>query len=157
MTFTELMALDAKSAATPPSPAATAPDRSPHPTPSTSPDSKRPRHQTHKTSGHHDTTVSRHQPVVASRHHETVMPRLEPSLVSRLRAAVKQLGQEGATHRFTAPEKERLAEIVYHYHRERLRTSENEIVRIAVNWLLHDHAARGEQGILHRVLRALHE
>ena len=31
MTFTELMALDAKSATAPPSPAATAPDRSPHP------------------------------------------------------------------------------------------------------------------------------
>ena len=113
--------------------------------------------------------MSRHQPVVTSRHHDTAVsrhhetatprlePRLEPSLVSRLRAAVKQLGQEGATHRFTAPEKERLAEIVYHYHCERLRTSENEIVRIAVNWLLHDHAARGEAGILHRVLRALHE
>jgi hypothetical protein len=73
----------------------------------------------------------------------------------RIRTAVRRLGKEAATHRFTVEEKRALGEIVYRYGRRGWRTSENEVVRVAVNWLLADHRERGERSLLHRVLAAL--
>jgi len=93
----------------------------------------------------HDTTVSRSREAVAS------------DAVQRIRKATRQIGKEAATHRFTQEEKEALADIIYSYGRLGLKTSENEVVRIAVNWLLADHGALGEKSLLHRVLKALKE
>ena len=78
-------------------------------------------------------------------------------MVQRLRKAVKHLGKEAATYRFTEEEKEALADAVYTYGRQKYRTSENEIVRIGINWLLEDYQASGEESVLHKVLEALHE
>jgi hypothetical protein len=50
-----------------------------------------------------------------------------------VRKAVRQIGKEAATHRFTLDEKNSLAEIEYTYRRQGIRTSENEITRIAIN------------------------
>jgi hypothetical protein len=163
MTFVELMALDSKSMSTVPSPVKPALQQGVQSesnpaspagvtgggTASTAHEAKPARKRATKTAANHAT--------MTSGHHDTTTPRLKAELVSRLREAVKPLGKEGATHRFTPEEKERLAEIVYQYHRRGLRSSENEIVRVAIHWLLEDHAARGEEGILHRVLLALHE
>ena len=88
---------------------------------------------------------------MVSRHRGTTTP----SLVRQLRKMVKVLGKEAATHRFTREEKDRLADIVYTYGRQGFRTSENEVVRIGVNWLLEEYQANGKGSILHRVLRAL--
>lgn len=74
-----------------------------------------------------------------------------------IRKSVKQLGKEAATHRFTAQEKNVLADIVYTYTRQGYRTSENEITRIAVNWLLLDYQERGEQSVLAQMLELLHK
>ena len=79
------------------------------------------------------------------------------SMVRRLRKAVKQIGKEAATHRFTLEEKDGLADTVYTYGRQGYRTSENEIVRISVNWLFEDYQENGKQSVLHKVLRALKE
>ena len=43
---------------------------------------------------------------------------MTPSMVRRLRKAVKQVGKEAATHRFTQREKESLRDIVYTYGRQ---------------------------------------
>jgi hypothetical protein len=80
-----------------------------------------------------------------------------PELVERLRKAVKTSGKEAATHRFTSREKARIAEVVYTYGRRGYRTCENEIVRVATNWLLEDYRAHGQGSVLHEVLRALKE
>jgi hypothetical protein len=175
MTFVELMALDTKATSPVPSPVvpaslkATTPASNPalpqalmvDSMAATSHGSKPPRQQATMVSRSDATKASRGHDTTTSRHHEATTARQEAlsesGLVSRLREAVKPLGKEGATHRFTSAEKASLAEIVYHYHRRGLRTSENEIVRTAIHWLLEDHAARGEQGILHRVLQALHQ
>lgn len=77
-------------------------------------------------------------------------------LMEELRKAVKQLGKEAATYRFTNQEKSALADIVYTYGRQGLRTSENEITRIAVNWLLMDYRENGGNSILSRLLDSLH-
>ena len=160
MTFTELMALDH------PSPAPKALPPAKH-------DTMTPRHHDSMPSRYHDATASSKQDSHAATKRDTTTPRQRgrvtprrpatttlatpASLISRLRGAVKPLGKEVSTHRFSVAEKERLTEIVYGYERRGYRTSENEIVRIAVNWLLEDHAARGKRGVLHRTLRALYE
>jgi hypothetical protein len=78
-------------------------------------------------------------------------------MTETIRKAVKQIGKEAATYRFSAEEKQTLADIVYTYGRQGYRTSENEITRIAVNWLILDYQERGKQSVLSRLLDALHE
>ena len=78
-------------------------------------------------------------------------------MVRRIRGAVKNLGKEAATHRFTQEEKDKIADIVYTYHRQGYKTSENEIARIGINWLINEFQENGSQSILHRVLKALKE
>ena len=82
---------------------------------------------------------------------------MAPSMVRRLRKAVKQVGKEAATHRFTQAEKESLRDIVYTYRRQGYRTGENEIARIGVNWLVEDYRENGKRSVLHRILKALKE
>ena len=96
-------------------------------------------------------TVSRHQPTrhggMASRYHD--------AMIQAVRVAVKLFGKEAATHRFTPEEKKAIAEIVYTYTQRDIRTSENEITRIGVNFILRDYQENGESSLLHRVLKAL--
>ena len=82
-------------------------------------------------------------------------PRYHDTTVETLRRAVKACGKEAATHRFTATEKDAIAEIAYACKREGLRTSENEITRIAVNFIIAEYQAKGESSLLVKVLRAL--
>ena len=86
---------------------------------------------------------------------DTVIPRHHDTTVETVRLAVKATGKEAATHRFTMAEKEAIAAIVYAYKRRGIRTSENELTRIAVNILVQDHQAEGDGSLLERVLQAL--
>ena len=142
MTFNELLSLDAQSparkATREESPKKVRPKSRPIPKP-------RPRRHDTMPPRSHATTVSRNRDNVAS------------DAVQRIRKATRQVGKEAATYRFTREEKEALADIVYSYGRLGLKTSENEVVRIGVNWLLGDHGALGEKSLLHRVLKALKE
>ena len=142
MTFNELLSLDAQSparkATRKESPKKVRPKSRPIPKP-------RPRRHDTRPPRNHDTTASRNRETVAS------------DAVQRIRKATRQVGKEAATYRFTQEEKEALADIVYSYGRLGLKTSENEVVRIGVNWLLGDHGALGEKSLLHRVLKALKE
>ena len=78
-----------------------------------------------------------------------------PAMVKGIRKAVKQLGKEAATHRFTREEKDAIARIVFTYGQQGIRTCENEIARIGINWLLQDYQANGKGSMLHKVLAAL--
>lgn len=89
------------------------------------------------------------------RMHDTMTPRYHDTTIETIRRAVKALGKEAATHRFTATEKETIAEIVYACKRQGLRTTENEITRVAVNFIVHDYQANGKESFLVRVLLAL--
>lgn len=103
---------------------------------------------------------ARLQDTVVSRHHDTTPPSNETTMaddtVEQIRKAVKHLGKEAATHRFTPEEKRAIGDIVYTYERQGLRTSENEITRIAVNWLLLDYQTYGANSVLARLLESLH-
>ena len=92
-----------------------------------------------KTSGNHDTTVSRY--------HAT--------MIATIRAAVRVVGKEAATYRFSPDEKATVSDIIYAYKRRGVRTSENEISRIALNFIFQDYEENGEQSILAKVLDAL--
>ena len=101
----------------------------------------------HKQSFNRDTMQSRNHDTVVSRYHDTT--------IETVRKAVKVLGKEAATHRFTIEEKRAIADLVYAYKRRGIRTSENEIARIAVNFVLQDNQESGKNGVLDKTLRAL--
>jgi hypothetical protein len=100
---------------------------------------------------HHDTTVSIMQP----RHHDTTIPQADDDTFNVVRKAVKQIGKEAATHRFTLDEKNLLADIEYTYKRKGIRTSENEITRIAINYFIEDYRKNGESSLLATIIKRL--
>lgn len=92
---------------------------------------------------------------VLPRYHDTVVAWYHDTMVEAIRAAVKQFGKEAATHRWTPEEKKAVADIIYAYKGHNIRTSENEIARIAVNFVVEDYRENGENSIIHKVLKAL--
>lgn len=88
--------------------------------------------------------------------HDTVIPRHhDTNMIEAVRKALKIFGKEAATHRFTLEEKQAIAELVFAFRKKNIRTSENEIARIAINWLILDHKDKKENSILSEVLMAL--
>lgn len=75
--------------------------------------------------------------------------------IDAIRKIVKSPGKEVSFIRLTGDEKAQLAEIVYAYKRRGHRTTENEINRIAVNFILADYRAHGANSVLAKVLAAL--
>lgn len=104
-----------------------------------------------------DTMTPRHHATTKSRHHDTVVSRYQDAIVEIIRKAVKIFGKEAATHRFTEDEKRAIADIVFSYKQQGIRTNENEIARTAINFILHDYRENGENSILHLVLIALNQ
>jgi len=76
-------------------------------------------------------------------------------LINQIRKAVKTVGKEVSFVRLTTEEKKQLTDIVYTYKRRGVKTSENEINRIAVNLLLEDYKTHGQASVLARVIAAL--
>jgi len=97
---------------------------------------------------------SNHDTVIP-RYHDTMTPRYHDTVIEIVRKAVKDYGKEAATHRFTVSEKKAIADIIYTYKSRGVKTSENELARIAVNFLLEDFNENGEESVLDKVLRAL--
>ena len=64
-----------------------------------------------------------------------------------IRKAVKDYGKEAATHRFTLDEKKAIAEIIFNFNGRDIKTSENEITRIAVNFVIQDYKENGNKSI----------
>jgi len=84
------------------------------------------------------------------------LARYHASMIEDIRKVVKQVGKESAFLRLTTEEKRRLVDIVYSFKRQGTKTSENELLRIALNFLLDDYEQHGEESVLARVLEALH-
>ncbi len=97
------------------------------------------------------------KPTVVPRHHDTMVSHNDDSLIETIRKAVKHLGKEAATYRFTQEEKKALSDIVYTYKGRGVKTSENEITRTAINFLVEDYHQNGDNSILARVLERLNE
>ena len=101
------------------------------------------------------TMTPRYRDTKQPRHHATMTPHYHATAVEAIRAAVKVFGKEAATHRFTLEEKRKIRDIVYAYEGQNIRTNENEVTRIGVNFLMEDYQANGENSVLHIVLKAL--
>ena len=85
----------------------------------------------------------------------SVLARNQDSMIETIRKTVKSLGKEVAFTRVTPAEKRRLADIVYTYKRQGVKTSENEINRIAINFLIEDYTKNGKESMLEKVIEAL--
>jgi hypothetical protein len=98
------------------------------------------------TPSNHDTTVPRHNDTTTESNDD---------VIEIVRKAVKPLGEKAATHRFTADEKDAIADMVYALKKKGITTSENEITRIAINYLIWDYRQSKQTSILSRVLERL--
>ena len=85
----------------------------------------------------------------------SMLARHSDSVIEEIRKTVKATGKEVSFVRLTPEEKNLLVDIVYTYKRQGVKTSENEINRIAVNFLLLDFKVNGAESILTRVIEAL--
>ena len=68
----------------------------------------------------------------------------------------EEIGKEAATHRFTTTEKRAIMEIVFRYKQRGISTSENEITRIAINYLIADFENDGENSFLAAMIREIY-
>ena len=102
-----------------------------------------------------DTVIPRHRDTIQPSNHDTTIPLNEEDLLETVRKAVKQVGKEAATQRLTLEEKQELVDIEYSYKRQGIKTSGNEIMRIATNYIVRDYRKNGEQSVLAKVLRKL--
>ena len=87
--------------------------------------------------------------------HASMDASMQAAIIELIRKAVKDVGKESATYRFTPEEKKALLELTFTYKVQGLKTSENELTRIAINFILEDHKQNGQNSILDKVLQAL--
>ena len=107
--------------------------------------------------GKRDTTAPRHHDTTVSRYQDAMPPRVHGVMIESIRKAVKEFGKEAATHRFTGIEKKEIADLIYTYKNIGIKTSENEITRIAVNFIMEDYKENGENSVLNKILEALNK
>ena len=105
----------------------------------------------------HDTVIPRHHDTMPASNQESMQPEIHGVVIDLIRKAVKEIGKEAATHRFTITEKKELADLIYTYKNRGIKTTENEIARISVNFIVEDYKVNGENSVLHKLLKALNE
>lgn len=96
-----------------------------------------------------------HQAAVQSSKHASLHASMDVSIIETIRRAVKYVGKESGTFRFTPEEKKALLELAFTYKVQGFKTSENELTRIAINFILEDHKQNGRNSVLEKVLQAL--
>jgi len=97
------------------------------------------------------------QDTMQSSKHASMHVTMDESIIDFIRSAVKAVGKESATYRLTPEEKKALLELTFTYKVQGFKTSENELTRIAVNFILEDHKQNGRNSILEKVLQALNK
>ena len=82
---------------------------------------------------------------------------LSTETLESIRKIVKNPGKEDVLYvRLTKGEKDKLADVIYTYKRQGVRTSDTEVVRVAINTLLEDYKSNGEKSLLAIILASLH-
>jgi hypothetical protein len=93
--------------------------------------------------------------LLASNHASTLA--LSTETLESVRKIVKNPGKEDVLYvRLTKGEKDKLADVIYTYKRQGVRTSDTEVVRVAINTLLEDYKNNGEKSLLAIILASLH-
>lgn len=75
--------------------------------------------------------------------------------IEQIRRTVKVPGREVSYIRLTSEEKAQLAKMVYGFRSRGKKTTENEVNRIAVNFMILDYQTNGEDSLLVKVIDAL--
>ncbi len=94
---------------------------------------------------------------VQDNHQDAMLPCNHATSIELVRKAVKIVGKEAATYRLTKKEKQDLLEIIFAYRSRGIKISENEIARIAINYLIIDYKANPVKSILQEVMDALNQ
>lgn len=110
-----------------------------------------------------DTVTPRHNEIMVESMHASMqasnnasMQALnQESIIEVIRKSVKDVGKDSATYRLTPEEKKALLELSFSYKMQGYKTSENEIIRIAINFLLEDQKQNGRNSVIQGVLDAL--
>jgi len=79
----------------------------------------------------------------------------EEDVIEVIRKAVKPTGKEASIHRLTPDEKDAITDLVYAQRKKGITTSENEIARIALNYLIWEYRQNKQSSILVKVLERL--
>ncbi len=116
---------------------------------------KSPRKEPYKKERNEERTSNRD--TTTPRYHDTTVSRYHDTIIGLVRKAVKEFGKEAATHRFTLGEKQAVADLIYTYKSQGIRTSENEIARIAINFIVEDFKENGENSVLDKAIKALND
>jgi hypothetical protein len=103
------------------------------------------------------TKASKLASTLASRRQKGDAPVLPQATLTAIRKTVRVPGREVTYVRLSSEEKARLYEVVSTYKLQGHKITETEISRIAVNFILEDYRAHGEQSILAQALTALRE
>lgn len=89
------------------------------------------------------------------RKHAIMTPRYHDSMIAPIARSVRNVGKEVCTYRLTQREKTALVEIIYHFRMRNCRLSENEIARIAINFLIEDLKANKNACMLSSIVEAM--
>jgi hypothetical protein len=100
--------------------------------------------------------LARNQDSLKASNHASVLA-LSTETLESIRKTVKNPGKEDVLYvRLTKGEKDKLADVIYTYKRQGVRTSDTEVVRVAINTLLEDYKSNGEKSLLAIILASLH-
>ena len=77
-------------------------------------------------------------------------------IIATIVKSMRAVGKEGCTYRLTQREKTALIEIIYHFRMRNCRLSENEIARIAINFLIEDFKANKNDCLLRSIIDSMH-
>ena len=89
------------------------------------------------------------------RQHAIMTPRYHDTTTATIAKSVRETGKEVCTYRLTQKEKTALIEIIYHFRMRNCRLSENEIARIAINFLIEDFKSEKKDCMLSSIVKAM--
>jgi hypothetical protein len=102
--------------------------------------------------------------VTTSRNHESNMARrrdvssaVDDDFIEEVRKAVRLVGTNNSSHRLTNEEKEAITDIIYALKKKGLNTNENQIARIAIDYLIADFRKNKQSSFLTRMLERLND
>lgn len=84
--------------------------------------------------------------------HSTMKSRYHDTMIASISKVTREIGKEASTYRLTNKEKTALVEIIYHFRMRNVRLTENEIARIAINFIIDDFKYQKKDSILARVI-----
>ena len=109
--------------------------------------------------GNEDFSIKRHaeknHAIVTPRNHDCMTPRYHDSMIATITKSIRETGKEVCTYRLTQKEKTALVEIIYHFRMRNSRLSENEIARIAINFLIEDFRGDKKDSMLSIIVEAM--